>query len=141
MKTLVHYEIAKNEIGVKEIVGAKHNKRILEYHKATTLKATDDETPWCAAFVCWCLELAGIKSTRSAAARSYLSFGKKVLLKDAKEGDIVVFTRGNSSWQGHVAFYVKQKGAYVSVLGGNQSNAVNISNYPVAKIIGIRRAV
>ncbi len=34
------YEIAQNEVGVKEIPGSDHNPRVLEYHKETSLKAT-----------------------------------------------------------------------------------------------------
>ena len=57
-----------------------------------------------------------------------------------KPGDVVVFKRGNSSWQGHVAFFVKDKGALIEVLGGNQSNAVNVKGYQASKLLGIRRA-
>lgn len=135
----VHYQVAYNEIGQKEIYGSKHNKKILEYHQATTLKATSDEVAWCSSFVSWCLEMAGIKSTRSAAARSYLNFGKKVSLADAKIGDIVVFQRGSSSWQGHVGFYAGKQGSQILVLGGNQSNSVNITPYSTAKLLGVRR--
>lgn len=32
----------------REIPGSRHNPNILDFHKATTLRATDDETPHCA---------------------------------------------------------------------------------------------
>lgn len=32
----------------REIAGSKHNPNIVDFHKATTLRATDDETPHCA---------------------------------------------------------------------------------------------
>ena len=73
-------------------------------------------------------------------ARSYLEWGEPVDRQNAREGDICVFTRGNSTWQGHVAFFVKDNGKTISVLGGNQSNAVNIKNYSADRLIGIRRA-
>ena len=38
------YRLARIELGVQEIVGPQHNKRILEYHRQTSLEATDDET-------------------------------------------------------------------------------------------------
>lgn len=138
----IWYQLAKKEIGVKEIAGKKHNKRVLEYHQATTLKATTDEVAWCSSFVCWVLEACGIRSTRSAAARSYSSYGDSVSKAKIQIGDIVVFQRGNSSWQGHVGFFAgwanKDKTS-IAVLGGNQSNSVNISNYPTYKLIAIRR--
>ena len=40
------------ELGIREqSEPGKHNARILAYHQTTTLKATDDETPWCSSFV------------------------------------------------------------------------------------------
>jgi hypothetical protein len=53
--TRIAYDIATQELGVAEIYGDVHNKRILEYHQATRLKATTDEVAWCASFVNWCL--------------------------------------------------------------------------------------
>ena len=124
------YLIAKREleIGVEEVKGKEHNPRILEYHQATTLKATDDETAWCSSFVNWCVKMSGHKGTKSASARSWLKWGKP--LKEPKEGCIVILKRGNSSWQGHVGFYVGTSGSHILILGGNQGNEVNISSYP-----------
>jgi uncharacterized protein (TIGR02594 family) len=85
------------------------------------------------------LARAGQKGTGSLAARSYLNWGKPVDRKDARPGDIVVFKRGNSSWQGHVAFFVKDGGSTITVLGGNQADAVNRRAYPAASLLGIRR--
>lgn len=125
--------IAETELNQSEIVGSKHNPRIVEYHSATTLKAKDDETAWCASFVCWVLEKAGYKSTDSAWARDYLNYGQKC---DPQYGCVVVFSRGSSS--GHVGFYVKSEGDYIHVLGGNQSNQVNVSKYPKSRVLGYR---
>ncbi|MGL4677802.1 MAG: TIGR02594 family protein [Plesiomonas shigelloides] len=131
------YEIAKGEIGQKEIVGPADNQRIVEYHGTTTLKATDDETPWCSAFVNWCHHQAGIPGTNSAAARSWLNWG--VSVTDPQEGDVVIFKRGNPP-SGHVAFFVKREGDIIRCLGGNQSDQVKISGYKVADVLGYRRA-
>lgn len=126
-------DIAKKEIGVKEIRGGE-NKRIIEYHSSTTLKATEDEVPWCSAFVTWCLEQAKIKSTKSAWARSYLKFGKE--LREPKYGCIVVFSRGENS--GHVGFFISETKDMIQVLGGNQGDAVCIKDYPKSKLLGYR---
>lgn len=131
------YELAKTKIGVKEIKGRNHNEFIVKFHQATTLKSTDDETPWCSSFVNWCCQMVGIKGTQSAAARSWLNWGEEI--KKPYEGCIVIFQRGNSSWQGHVGFFVKDNGDNtIDVLGGNQSNAVNISAYSKNKLLGYR---
>ena len=129
--------IAEKERGTMEIVGpGEHNPRILDYHSATSLKATDDETPWCSAFVCWVMEQAGYRSTRSAAALSWLRWGK--VLPGPQVGAIVVFRRGNA-WQGHAGFiYNHSDDELIAVLGGNQSNRVNVTPYKRSKVAGYR---
>lgn len=127
-------DIAKAELGVKEIPGKKHNERILEYHKATSLESTEDEVPWCSSFVSWCLEKAGVPSTRNAWARSYLAWGRKI--ETPVVGCIVVFSRGQAS--GHVAFYLGESDSQIKVLGGNQSNQVSIEYYPKSRLLGYR---
>jgi len=76
-------------------------------------------------------------------ARSWLRVGVGVNLDSAQTGDIVVFWRiSKNGTSGHVALFVnftnKNK---IKVLGGNQSNQVKISDYPVNKILGIRRLI
>ncbi len=136
----LHLLAAEKEIGVHEVKGSQHNQRIVAYHQATTLAASDDETPWCAAFVNWCLEVTGQRGTRSATARSFLKWGDEIELTDAKPGDVAVFSRGNSPWQGHVAFFLQQSNGRLEVLGGNQGDAVTVATYPKAKLLGVRRA-
>lgn len=130
------YRIAEKELGQKEVIGTKHNPRIVEYHQMTTLKATEDEVPWCASFVCWCLEKAGFKSTKSAAAKSYLDWGKRC--PTPMPGCVVVLSRGQNLY--HVGFFSHQSddGQTIYILGGNQNNSVNISAYPIEKIIAYR---
>lgn len=161
-----HYEIAFKEIGTKEIRGVNHNPRVLEYHD-TTGNFSDDETAWCASFVNFCLietywneeqklyiykgknykripsemnALARLIGSGKANARSFLTVGSPVAQEDVKAGDIVVFWRGSpSGWQGHVGFVSGFMEKDVKVLGGNQSNAVNISRYSKATVLGYRR--
>lgn len=130
------FDIAKGEIGQKEIPGEADNPRIVQYQQATSLRATDDETPWCASFVNWCLQEAGIAGTNSAAARSFLNWGREI--KEPVPGCIVVLKRGNSSWQGHVGFYVGTVGDRINLLGGNQGNSVSIKGYRREDVLGYR---
>jgi len=132
------HEAAAAEIGVAETAGKDHTARIVEYHQSTSLKATDDETSWCAAFVNWCLAQAGVQGTNSASARSFLAWGKE--LKAPTLGCIVVLWRGaKSGWQGHVAFYAGQaKDGRILLLGGNQGNRVSIQAYPADRVLGYR---
>ncbi|HET7715534.1 MAG TPA: TIGR02594 family protein [Bauldia sp.] len=136
------FDIAKSYLGIKEIAGPRDNPKIMEMYASVGHDWVEhDETAWCAAFVGHCLEKAGIRSTRALNARSYLTFGEPVAVTDAREGDIVVFERGSSSWQGHVAFFIKATATQIEVLGGNQSNGVTIARYPRSRLLGIRRPI
>jgi hypothetical protein len=56
----IAYLIAKTQIGVTEIVGPKHNQKIIEYGQATILQSDTDEESWCSNFVNWCYIIAGL---------------------------------------------------------------------------------
>ena len=134
------YELAKAEIGTVEWVNDSNPKVVAYFRDAGQPGVTDDTTAWCAAFVGAMIKRAGGKPTGSLLARSYLTWGNPVDLKDAREGDIAVFSRGNSSWQGHVAFFVRENASTLTVLGGNQSDQVKLSTYPKSSLLSIRRA-
>ena len=135
------FDIARSYIGLSEGPGPADNPAILEMYTSVGHDWVEhDSVAWCAAFVGHCLEQAGIRSTRKLTARSYLNWGITIEIADAQQGDIGVIPRGRSSWQGHVFFIDRIEGAWVWVLGGNQSDAVNIKRYPVSKLLGVRRA-
>ncbi len=134
MKTI--YQIAQAEVGVQETPGFLNTVRITEYHASTSIGKSDDSVPWCSSFVNWCVTQAGYAGTNSPAARSWLKWGKEV--KKPFEGCIVVLSRGNKSWQGHVGFYVGETEHKIRVLGGNQNDQVKISDYPKEKVLGFR---
>lgn len=128
--------IALGEVGVKEFPGNADNPRIVEYLHSTNLPApsrNNDETYWCSAFVNWCVERAGYEGTDSAWARSWLNWGKKI--DTPRKGCIVVFKRDSG---GHVGFYMGETETTIKVLGGNQSNEVNISGYRKSNLLGYR---
>lgn len=133
-----HYNVALELVGTREISGSKHNPVIEKMFDLVTGKKYSDETPWCAAFVGYALLKTGHESTGKLTARSYLKYGEKI--EAPKTGDIVIFWRGKKDgWQGHVAFFVKDDGKYVVVLGGNQSNKVSFARYKKSKVLGYRR--
>jgi uncharacterized protein (TIGR02594 family) len=129
-------EIAEREKGVSEVAGNGSNPRIVEYHKATRLGASDDSVAWCSSFVNWVMMKAGCHRTYSAAARSWLQSDSGERLKSFKPGCIVVFARGNQPWQGHVAFGIEMDGDYIKCLGGNQGDKVSVAKYPKIKALG-----
>lgn len=134
------YQAALKEIGVHELKGPdKNNARILEYFKSTALVASTDETPWCAAFVNWCLASAGIRGTHSARARSFLNWG--VGLKAPCQGAIVVISRGINPSQGHVGIFDRvdpSDDAFYNLVGGNQKDSVSIAGFHKSRVLGIR---
>jgi uncharacterized protein (TIGR02594 family) len=132
--------IAAAEEDIAEIaLPGQHNLRIIEYHKTTTLKATDDETPWCSSFVNWVMIQAGYRGTNSAAAKSWLQWGKG--LTAPQHGAITVIKKkgatsdaSTGSTSGfHVGFYVESSPTFLSLLGGNQGNAVNVNPFSLSK--------
>ena len=127
-------EIALKELGTHEIPGKQNQARILEYHAATSLHASDDETPWCSAFANFVLQKAGFKTTGSAWARSWLNYG--VTLDKPVYGCLVIYERGVSS--GHVNFFDHERAGWIYGLGGNQGDAVNISGYSKQRVLGYR---
>ena len=106
-----------------------------------------NSTPWCAAIIgAWEKDI-GNEGTGKLNARSYLTYGKTVYhrdkkigkLSDVQKGDIAVFERGGSSWQGHVAYVVSIQNGLVKTIGGNQSDSVSVGWYPVSRLISVRR--
>ena len=132
--------IAEAEVGVRENAAAgQHNKRIIEFHKSTSLRATEDEVPWCSSFVNWVMIESGRTGTKSAAAKSWLNWGTE--LDTPRAGAITVIKKkvagadkatGSSSGF-HVAFFVSETNTQLRLLGGNQSDSVKYSNFLVSK--------
>jgi len=139
MKNLLN--IAINEIGVKEIKGTKHSKRILEYADTSGFAwVNDDETPWCSIFMNWLAKKASLKQSGSAMARSWLNVGETV--SSPEPGDVVIYYRGSlDSGKGHVGLFLgySKDGSRIYTLGGNQMDAVSISAYSADKLLGFRR--
>lgn len=136
--------MAEQEKGVSEVPGSGNNPRVLEYLQSTTnlnQSATSrDETPWCSAFVNWCLAQAGYERTKNALARSWLTWGQAI--PTPRRGCIVVFQREKKF--GHVGFYLEETDTHIKVLGGNQQNLetqifeVSEKYYPKSELLGYR---
>ncbi len=120
---------AKRFHGMHEVNSNTYLKSVLGFDPATTA--------WCAGFVNMIEKRCGRSGTGKLNARSYLNYGTPV--SKPQLGDIVIFKRGNSSWEGHVGYYMSQDENGILVLGGNQSNKVCYKYYPVASVLGYRR--
>lgn len=132
---LKHVAIARSYIGVHEIKGPKHDPNILRWWKLSHEPYTDDETPWCSGFVCGVLEESNIVSARTGWARGNLKWGLK--LSGPAYGSIAVLERGPTS--GHVGFVVgRDKFGNIMLLGGNQSDAVNVKAFDPSRVLSYR---
>lgn len=126
---------AKKYIGQKEIAGPKNNATVVGFWKRIHLSGiSNDDVPWCAAFVGAVLEDSGYPSTRSGLAKSYMNYGTDQRIPTV--GSIVVFSRKGG---GHVGFVVgKDNLGNLFVLGGNQSDSVSVKKFTVQNVVAYR---
>lgn len=123
--------------GLKEAPGAKNNPEVVKlFADAGFPGIKTDSTAWCAAFVNAVLERAGHRGSRSLAARSFESWG--VGLKEPALGAIATKKRNGSTWQGHTGLVVGACKDQVFLLGGNQSDAVNVAAFKRSEIVAYR---
>jgi uncharacterized protein (TIGR02594 family) len=128
---------AIKQIGIKEIVGSKHNPVILEWADEIGLKKvyTNDEIPWCGLFIAHCAHVAGLQVVdKPLWALSWANYGTKV--DEPMLGDILTFKRDGG---GHVGIYVGEDATHYHVLGGNQNNSVSISRIAKSRLHQARR--
>lgn len=133
-----HMVEAIKELGTEEIPGPKSNPKILGMAEEIGLKGyTNDDTPWCGLFVACVLKRAGrniLSSWSNLRALEWSKWGRSTNV--AMYGDILVFIRKGG---GHVGFYVGEDPLCYHVLGGNQSNMVNITRIQKTRLHAIRR--
>lgn len=126
-------------IGTTEIAGPSHNRTILDWAKAARISYAEDEVPWCGLFVAHCITAtlpAEPIPANPLGARQWMSFGREVA---PQLGAVMVFWRGSrDGWLGHVSLYWAEDANYFHVLGGNQSNAVNITKLDKSRLLGAR---
>lgn len=125
---LVWFEAALTLVGAKEDKSVRSNPEILQWAKDLGITDyTSDDIPWCGLFVAHCIgsslpdEELPVNPLR---ARNWATFGEEC---DPKRGAVLVFWRGSEkSGNGHVGFYYSEDDAAYHVLGGNQSDSVNV---------------
>jgi uncharacterized protein (TIGR02594 family) len=127
---------ARSLMGTKEIPGPSHNSWIVErWARLGASWFNDDETPWCGLFVAHCMQVAGHPypaKGQFARALAWNDWGKPC---GSILGAVAVFGRTGG---GHVGFLVGESSDRLYVLGGNQSNAVNIMPIAKTRLVGLR---
>lgn len=129
-------EYALAAYGIREIPGQRSNPRIDQF-LASVGMGPGDETAWCSGFVNWCMEQAGITGTGRANARSWLTWtGGGMCLAKPTWGCVTVLWRESpTSWKGHVGFAVGKTPDKITLLGGNQGDAVSIQDYDLDRVL------
>ncbi len=125
--------------GLKEIVGPEHNEEIVEFFKEIGFDwVKDDETAWCSASLNYFCKKLGYERSGKLDARSWLKVGTKI--DTPQIGDVIVLWRNSpQAWEGHVGLYISEDNGLIYILGGNQSNMLNISLYNKNRVLGYRR--
>jgi uncharacterized protein (TIGR02594 family) len=105
--------------------------------------AGEDYFSWCGLTVGYCMAYAQIAPifgtqdvTRFLYATAWLGWGTPVTIPQS--GDVVVFDFGGGDH--HVTLFEKDNGDGTwACHGGNQSHAVNVTNFPKSCMMGVRR--
>ena len=141
-----HLDWAERTIGVRERRGDEHHPDILRWHATTSLGdwlRSQDETAWCSSWMNACFDETYGRGTGtgSALARSWIRWGSKVDLRDWRAGDVMVIKRKRKRGGYHVLFPYGVDRRHIAGLGGNQSDAVQMSVFSRRKwdIVAVRR--
>lgn len=115
--------------GTLEAAGTADNPTILKWPKEVggweANYYNKDSIPWCGLFVALVCRRAGKEVVNNyLRALSWSSFGMTLKPEQVGLGDVMTFTRKGG---GHVGFYIAEDATHYHVLGGNQSDSVNIT--------------
>jgi uncharacterized protein (TIGR02594 family) len=124
---------------VVEIPGLQSHPDVVKYFTATDHPPAGDETPWCGAFVAWCVANCGDPAVEqsvpkgSANASSWLKWGSPSPARH--RGAVAVMLLGG---QDHVGFVTRWEGEKVFLLAGNQGGG-KVCELPAAgELMGMR---
>ncbi len=139
---MIPIDFAKSKVGLQEVRDNKALKALFkQYAVDGDILIDPATTPWCAAFMNVCLRAAGKPGNGRLNAQSFLAYGEPIkTLQSAQRGDLLIFARGGSTWQGHITFFDGiERPKVIRCLGGNQGDAVSYSFYGADRLLGIRR--
>lgn len=128
---------AKKHIGTKEY-SKGDNPKILKWADLVGGQVkkdyTADSIPWCGLYVAYVFSQVGIEPIdKPLWALSWSNFGKK--LSEPAYGCVITFKRNGG---GHVGFYMGEDSNYYFVLGGNQSDSVNMTKIAKSRVHAFR---
>lgn len=144
------FSMAERFVGVEEVSGSASSPQVLAMLRLDAEWPEGDDVPWCSRFMNYVAWLLRLPRSKSLLARSWLGVGSSVPLDEAEPGfDVVILQRGDGDQPGpevldapgHVGLFAGKDGESILILGGNQSDSVNVQSYPASRLLGIRRLV
>lgn len=129
--------IYTTELGVKEKTGRNDGRRVEEYLRQVGLKRGD---PWCAAFICWVFDQAGVKNPHTGWSpglfpKEKVIWQRKIgfqlsekLLKDShvplpQRGDVFGIWFPEKQRIAHAGFVDQWSGTWLITVEGNSNEA------------------
>lgn len=145
--TITAFDLGMRFVGTREIGGVSSQPLIAAMLSLDSPIGISDEIPWCSAYMNFIAWLLRLPRSKSLAARSWLTVGTPIHLDQARPGfDVVILNRANGPKDpnvlkapGHVGWFAGCDGNTVTLLGGNQSDSVSLSRFPVSDVLGVRR--
>jgi uncharacterized protein (TIGR02594 family) len=123
-------------IGTQEGPGTRDNQVIIDWAKdegGEIAKEYDhDSIPWCALFANHCLRMADLKGTGTLWALDFAGHWPAVKLNGPAVGAFAPMLRNGGGHIGIVAG--KDQNGSIMLLGGNQSDAVNIKPFATSRL-------
>ena len=110
-------KIAESQIGVRELTGRNDGVAVKQYLNSVGL---DEGFAWCAAFVSWVHDQAGVTGAKSAWSPSWLPRDR--LVKNAKPGDVFGIYFSSKKRIAHVGI-IEVPGATTITIEGNTNEA------------------
>lgn len=139
------FDVAQDELGKDISEQNTQSQRIVSYFEATNFgKGATPATPWCGAFAAFCVKQAGLEPPKGAAvAANWKSWGSELPFRSEEipQGAVVVLSPSEGTGtSGHVAFFngFSDDGKRVKLLGGNQSDALNVKSFLTSRIATVR---
>lgn len=134
MSEPVWLQIARQDLGLREIKGAPTAPKIAGWLASLGAWWRDDETPWCGTAVAAWMRASLVDVPKAwYRARAWLDWGSPVV---PCAGAVAVFERGGG---GHVGIVVgRDRLGRLLVLGGNQGDAVSIAPFARERLLGCR---
>lgn len=117
--------VATAEVGVKESPAGSNRVKYNTWFYGREVGGSS--YPWCAAFVCWCFDRAGLAGLirRTGGCTTMMNWfkarGRLVPVKEARPGDVVFYQFDKDAYADHVGIVEKATKTGVTAIEGNTS--------------------